>query len=74
MEVRGAVALARDVDRDAATAAVEELWLRTLARRPSPRELEQVTAHLAGSSAEDLDPWVDIAHTLFNTKEFLFLE
>ena len=69
-----AVALARDVDRDAATAAVEELWLRTLARRPSPRELEQVTAHLAGSSAEDLDPWVDIAHTLFNTKEFLFLE
>jgi len=69
-----AVALANDVDRDAGTAALEELWLRTLARRPSAAELEQVAAHLSGASAEDLDPWVDIAHTLFNTKEFLFLE
>ncbi len=69
-----AVALAEGVDRSAPAAAVEALWLQTLARRPSPQELEQATAYVSGAPSGDLDPWVDLAHTLFNTKEFLFLE
>ncbi len=69
-----AVALAEGVDRSAPAAAVEALWLQTLARRPSPKELEQATAYVSDAPSGDLDPWVDLAHTLFNTKEFLFLE
>ena len=36
------------------------------------RKGEIARAHVA--SADDLSPWVDLAHSLFNTKEFLYLE
>lgn len=69
-----AVALAEAVERDAPEVAIQELWMRTLARSPSPREMEVALAHVASAAEGDLSPWVDVTHTLFNTKEFLFLE
>ena len=69
-----AVAMAGSVDRAEPGAALEQLWLRALGRRPSGDELALALAHVDGAPADDLEPWVDVAHTLFNTKDFLFLE
>ncbi|MEM9380606.1 MAG: hypothetical protein AAGB93_11705, partial [Planctomycetota bacterium] len=67
-----AEALARSLDRTDARVAIEALWRRVLGRAPDPDEDETARAHVA--RAEDLGPWVDLAHSLFNTKEFLYLE
>ncbi|MEM1448366.1 MAG: PSD1 and planctomycete cytochrome C domain-containing protein [Planctomycetota bacterium] len=67
-----AEALAGSLDRTDVGAAVDVLWQRVLGRAPRADEGEIARAHVA--SADDLSPWVDLAHSLFNTKEFLYLE
>ena len=69
-----AAALASDLEGDAPSASVEELWLRTLARRPSSAEQERALEYVSSAPPGTPSPWVDLAHTLFNTKEFIFIE
>ena len=69
-----AAALASDLEGDAPSASVEELWLRTLARRPSSAERERALEYVSSAPSGTPSPWVDLAHTLFNTKEFIFIE
>jgi hypothetical protein len=74
-----AEALAASLDRADRGAAIEDLWLRTLGRAPRADERELADAHLSETAVSagepgDLAPWVDLAHSLFNAKEFLFLE
>lgn len=54
------------------------MFLAALGREPSPDELERwtrVTVELAPSQENlmsDLQTWSDVAHSLFNTKEFIY--
>ncbi len=58
---------------------IDALWLRVLGRRPTDEEqttwrkyADEAGAATEGSE-EDADAWVDLAHVLFNVKDFLFL-
>jgi hypothetical protein len=52
---------------------VRRMYLRALAREPQPDELEAVLEFLSHAEGEPVDAWSDVAHVLFNTKEFRFL-
>ncbi|MGE3818684.1 MAG: DUF1553 domain-containing protein, partial [Isosphaeraceae bacterium] len=56
---------------------VRRLYLQALGREPDSRELAGAIGFVQGTSAgEPSDPeaWADLAHVLFNAKEFLFIE
>jgi hypothetical protein len=69
---------------DAVDARLTSMFLRAFARPPSSEELKRWRALTAGLAAEhkvaDTDllasvtVWKDVAHTVFNTKEFLYLK
>ncbi len=69
---------------DAIDARLTSMFLQALARPPAPEELERwrsLTSSLAAgqgvATAEILlskTVWKDVAHTFFNTKEFLYLK
>ena len=69
---------------DAIDARLTSMFLQALARPPTPEELDRwrsLTSRLAGgqgiAATEILASktvWKDIAHTFFNTKEFLYLK
>ena len=46
---------------------LDAMYLEVFARPPTPAERDRVVAFLADNS------WLDLAHALFNAKEFLFL-
>ncbi len=60
---------------------VRSMYLRALSRHPDADELNRVQGWLkeqAGSRQDrdwknDLDTWADLAHVLYNSKEFLFV-
>ncbi|WP_419190333.1 PSD1 and planctomycete cytochrome C domain-containing protein [Saltatorellus ferox] len=54
------------------TPRLETLWIRVLGRRPDGGERESALAYLDASS-DAREAWVDLAHVLFNVKDFLFL-
>jgi Protein of unknown function (DUF1553) len=59
---------------------VRAMYLAAFGRPPTDGEaaacLEFVAAQAVRNrtTAEDLKPWTDLAHTLFNTKEFIYLD
>jgi len=46
---------------------LDAMYVEIFARRPEPAERDRIATFLAGNS------WRDLAHVLFNAKEFLFL-
>jgi hypothetical protein len=62
---------------------VERMYLQAFARPPTEQEAEEAIAFLhaqgeslglsAGERVNDVRPWADLAHVLFNVKEFIFL-
>ncbi|MGH9676514.1 MAG: DUF1553 domain-containing protein, partial [Candidatus Acidiferrum sp.] len=55
---------------------LERMYLRAFARLPSERESEECldfVQRLTAEKAEEVEAWADLAHTLFNAKEFIFL-
>ena len=56
---------------------VEKMYAAALGRPASDRESEQALAFLETQSAvygrNDARPWTDLAHVLFNLKEFIFI-
>lgn len=69
---------------DALDARLSAMFLRAFARPPSAEELKRWHALAAGLAAQhhvaepdllaSVEVWKDIAHTIFNTKEFLYLK
>ena len=58
---------------------VRGMYESAFARHPTAAELEAATAFVADQSAEHGKPdhpraWADLAHVLFNAKEFIFVE
>jgi hypothetical protein len=58
---------------------IREMYLAAFARTPTAEELAAATAFVAEQSTEygQVDhprAWTDLAHVLFNSKEFIFLE
>jgi hypothetical protein len=59
---------------------VEGMYARAFGRPPSAAERDACLAFVReqakryGCGADDLKPWADLAHTLFNTKEFIYLD
>ncbi len=54
-----------------ASATVEEMFLSALGRPPEPLELDRSLGFLGDGA--DADRWSDLAHALFNLKEFLYV-
>jgi cytochrome c553 len=55
-------------------ARVAAMYRAAFARRPSDAEVERALAFVGASDPDkDAGGWADLAHVLFNTKEFLFL-
>jgi hypothetical protein len=52
---------------------LERLYRQTLARSPSPAEVERCLEYVAGVDGDELARWSDLTHVLVNTKEFLFV-
>jgi cytochrome c553 len=58
---------------------VREMYEAAYGRPPSPDELDAAVGFVAGQSKEYGEPdhpkaWADLAHVLFNAKEFIFVE
>ena len=63
---------------------IDHMFLKTLARRPTAAERTRVTVYLAGVAQErgvteslllyDPQVWQDVAHSLFNLKEYVFVQ
>ena len=63
---------------------LDHMFMKTLARRPTDTERARVTAYLTAVAAERgvaerlllYDPrvWQDVAHSLFNLKEYVFIQ
>ena len=49
---------------------VDELYLRCLGRKPSPKELEKINGFMKDGKAEDV--LNDLFWSLLNSKEFIF--
>jgi len=64
-------------------ARIDHMFLKALARPATERERERVIDHLIASAAKrgtrqelllfDASAWQDVAHSLFNVKEFIFI-
>ncbi len=68
-----AVAFAQSVERGTVDReTLDTMWIRALGRRPHAKEAELVLQAL-GAVDDASAAKIDIAHVLFNTKEFLFL-
>jgi hypothetical protein len=50
---------------------IENLYLRSLSRKPKPEELKALL-ELVGSDTKDRKPYQDIFWSLLNSTEFLF--
>ncbi len=50
---------------------VQEMFLKAFGRLPSPSELDQSLGYVG--DAPDADRWADLAHALFNLKEFVYV-
>ncbi len=58
---------------------MQQMYLEAFARRATTEELAAMNAFLNGQQAyytlaETNRPWIDLAHVLFNSKEFVFVE
>lgn len=68
-----AVAFADSILVDTLTEdSLDAMWVRALGRSPEPAELQLVLGAIQGTT-DPAAAKVDVAHVLFNTKEFLFL-
>jgi hypothetical protein len=76
--------LAQDPDLADAPTRIRAMFLQALARPPTAAELERSQRFVAwaaepdsptpaGQSAAAAAPWADLAHALFNLKEFIFI-
>ena len=62
---------------------LDHMYLKTFTRRPSLDERARLVEYLEGAAAErgtstalllyDAEVWQDVAHSLFNLKEYLFI-
>jgi hypothetical protein len=52
------------------TEVIEQLYLKTLSRRPTEKELERLTAHVARAGSEPRPAYADILWSLLNCSEF----
>ncbi|MGE5194832.1 MAG: PSD1 and planctomycete cytochrome C domain-containing protein [Deltaproteobacteria bacterium] len=62
-----------------ASERIRGMYISAFARLPTGQEEENALAFLAEQSrqyspAESLRPWTDLAHVLFNVKEFIFID
>jgi hypothetical protein len=51
---------------------IEELFLSTLCRRPTPAETDRIVSHFARSEATRQQMYEDLLHALLNHTEFIF--
>ncbi len=62
------------------TATIEQMYLAAFARPPTPQEIDESISFLQQQAREldvaDNDPrvWADLAHVLWNVKEFIYLK
>jgi hypothetical protein len=61
-------------------ARLDSMFLRAYGRAPDPADraaisefLEQQAGRYPGGTAEDARVWADLAHVIFNSKEFIFV-
>ena len=62
---------------------IESMYLAAFSRRPQPNEMDSAKVFLVEQAQmhgidfeknpRDLAAWTDLAHALFNTKEFIFI-
>jgi hypothetical protein len=66
-------------EHDTADARIAAMFLAALGQPPTPAQLDLARqfldsqAQLYAAAADDVRVWTDLAHTLFNMKEFVFL-
>ena len=61
---------------------IEQMYLTAFSRLPQPKEIDQVMAFLEQQrrhyridpASNDLRPWADLGHVLFNSSEFIFIQ
>jgi hypothetical protein len=59
---------------------IRRMYLQAFAREPPDSELNSCRqflreqSQLSGRQSTDVGPWTDLAHTLFNAKEFIWLQ
>ncbi len=59
------------VGHESSEARIRVMFLAALGREPNPNELKRWAA-AAGEDLADREAWADLAHTLFNGKEFIY--
>jgi hypothetical protein len=70
---------AQRLDGDTPAARVHSIFLRALGRPPTPAEQDQTLSYAAtlatehNAAIEDSRVWRDVAHAVFNLKEFLYV-
>ncbi|MDF1823493.1 MAG: PSD1 and planctomycete cytochrome C domain-containing protein [Verrucomicrobiales bacterium] len=52
---------------------VDEMYLRAIGRSATPSEQEKILAFIEESEGDPGSRWAQVAHVLFNTKEFIFI-
>jgi cytochrome c553 len=52
---------------------VQQMYLAAFARKPTEPETERARSFIAGFSEPNAAAWTELAHALFNMKEFIFL-
>jgi hypothetical protein len=66
-------------EHDTADARIAAMFLNAFGQSPTPAQLDRTRqfldsqASLYAASTDDVRVWTDLAHTLFNMKEFVFL-
>ncbi len=50
---------------------ISEMFLQALGRAPTPEEIDRAQTYMGG--IEDAGAWTNLAHALFNLKEFIYL-
>ncbi|MEE3365623.1 MAG: hypothetical protein VX304_08240, partial [Planctomycetota bacterium] len=58
-------------DKDPDAEILDTLYLRALARKPSPRTRTAMLAHV-GNSSDKRQAWEDVLWTLLNSQEFIY--
>ncbi len=52
---------------------IDRMYLTALSRKPTKIERDKLLEYLNSETGPDQQKWTDLAHVLFNTKDFIFL-
>jgi hypothetical protein len=58
--------------KDTTQAILDEFYLMTLSRYPSPAEVSTIKAYIKDGVVKGNDVWIDVVWSLINSEEFLY--